>query len=138
MILTSRRQHRMLNAIHSSLRETDPRLVARFMTFTRMNRDEAIPAVERVRRRPLRWVPSLARAVARRWRRSRVRSAVLIPVAAMVTLVTVLLVLAGQSQASCTPASTGQDGGRVVAGRQYSAPAAACPASPAAVTGRGR
>ncbi|MGH3158386.1 MAG: hypothetical protein ACRDNF_17680 [Streptosporangiaceae bacterium] len=68
MILTSRRQQRMLAAIHSSLRRSDPRLVAKFTMFTRLTRDEAIPAVERVRLTPLGWLRFIARGVTHHWR----------------------------------------------------------------------
>jgi hypothetical protein len=135
MILTGRREHRVLDTMHCSLRETDPRLVARFTMFTRMNRDKALPTVERVRLRWLRWMPALLRAVTRHWRRSRLRSAVLIPVAAAAMLAVILLVMAGQSQASCTPARAAARGGQVVTGRQYPV-APACPQSPGRLTGK--
>jgi hypothetical protein len=68
MILTSRRQQRMLAAIHHSLRRSDPRLVAKFIMFTRLTKDEAIPAVERVRLTPLGWLRFAVRGVTHRWR----------------------------------------------------------------------
>jgi hypothetical protein len=70
MILTSRRQQRVLNAMHGLLRESDPRLVARFTLFAELTGDTAMPAVERVRGKPLRRLGSALHGLAYRWRRS--------------------------------------------------------------------
>ena len=62
MILTTRRQQRILAEIRYALRRSDPRLVARFGTFTRLTQDEEMPRAERIRSWPPRWavLPSAA------------------------------------------------------------------------------
>ncbi|HLX51473.1 MAG TPA: hypothetical protein VKS82_24360 [Streptosporangiaceae bacterium] len=70
MILTTRRQHRILSAMYSSLRRSDPRMVATFLMFTRLTSDEAIPPVERIKAGPRRWFRNLTRHAALRWRRA--------------------------------------------------------------------
>jgi hypothetical protein len=70
MILTARRQHRILSAMYSSLRRSDPRLVAKFLMFTRLTSDEALPTIERIKAGPRRWFRNLTRYAARRWRRA--------------------------------------------------------------------
>ncbi|HEY2579007.1 MAG TPA: hypothetical protein VGI74_22090 [Streptosporangiaceae bacterium] len=70
MILTTRWQHRALSAMYSSLRRSDPRLVATFLTFTRLTSDEAIPPFERIKAGPLRWLRGAIRYAGRRWRRA--------------------------------------------------------------------
>ena len=72
MILTTRRQQRMLAEIRSALRRSDPRLVARFSVFTRLTQDEEMPRAERIRSWPRRWAvfaPGRARSRAA-WPRS--------------------------------------------------------------------
>jgi hypothetical protein len=112
MILTSRRQHRVLTAMHGSLRRSDPRLVAKFMIFTRLTKDEAIPAVERVKRKRLGWLilgwlTSTVRRLARRFLRWRRRGLLLIPAAAAALVAVVIVVGQGQARGSCAPAHTG-------------------------------
>jgi hypothetical protein len=70
MILTMRRQHRILSAMYSSLRRSDPRMVAKFQIFTRLTSDEAIPPVERIKAGPQRWLRWASRCATRRWRRA--------------------------------------------------------------------
>lgn len=70
MILTTRRQHRILSAMYSSLRRSDPRLVATFLMFTRLTSDEAIPPIERIKAGPRRWIRNLTRYATHRWRRA--------------------------------------------------------------------
>lgn len=69
MILTTRRQHRILSAMYSSLRSSDPRMVATFLMFTRLTSDEAMPPGERIKAGPRRLLRSMIRGAARRWRR---------------------------------------------------------------------
>lgn len=124
MILTSRRQQRVLAAMQGSLRESDPRLVARFTMFTELTGNAAMPAVERVRLKPLRRLAAAVRGLARRrrWARRRNRlareargdrarwrlgGAVLIPALAVAMLAVVMLVGQGKAQGSCTSVRTG-------------------------------
>lgn len=166
MILTSRRQHRVLTAMQDSLRKSDPRLVARFTMFTRLTRDEAIPQVERVRPEPLRWVTSaLHHGPGRRRRvrdrravtvgppavatvqgrppaiiRNRMQTALFFPLIAAALLAVVLLLGRGEARASCPPARAGQAGAAervAVLPHQY-ATGAACPASQTMVIPRQR
>jgi hypothetical protein len=130
MILTGRRQQRMLAAIHHSLHRSDPRLVAKFIMFTRLTKDEAIPAVERVRLTPLGWLRLAVRGVTHRWHhrwhrwRGRGRMAgpwpdreagrqgvgrrlgglLFFPAAIAALLAVALLTNQGQAQGSCVPA----------------------------------
>jgi hypothetical protein len=112
MILTTRRQQRMLAAMHSTLRDSDPRLVARFATFTRLNAGEKIPRIERVGAWPPGWLRVGGDAVARHFTRPglrpggagrRLQGAVFIPVAAALLLAVVLLLAIGGGRARCTP-----------------------------------
>jgi hypothetical protein len=73
MILTGRRLRRALAAMHSSLRESDPRLVARFTMFTELADGAAIPTVERVRLALLRRLAFPLRVLARAWPRAHRR-----------------------------------------------------------------
>jgi hypothetical protein len=52
MMLTARRQRRILAEIRRALRRSDPRLVARFSTFTRLAQDDEMPRAERIRSWP--------------------------------------------------------------------------------------
>jgi hypothetical protein len=150
MILTVRRQQRMLAAMHSALRDSDPRLVARFATFTRLNAGEKIPRIERVRAWPLGWLRAAGRLVARHftrpglrpgWASRRLQGAVFIPVAAALLLAVVLLLAIGGARARCTPrraaaqSAAGQHERSVVAMPQLAA-APACPPVPVPATRR--
>jgi hypothetical protein len=130
MILTSRRQQRMLAAIHHSLRTSDPRLVAKFIIFTRLTKDEAIPAVERVRLTPLGWLRFAVRGVTHRWHHRwrrwrghrntggpwparearsggvgrRLGGLLFFPAAIAALLAVALLTNQGQAQGNCAPA----------------------------------
>jgi len=64
-ILTSRHQQRVLADMRSTLRRSDPRLVARFAAFTRLTEDEEIPSVERVRAGWLGWALAILRGCRR-------------------------------------------------------------------------
>jgi hypothetical protein len=135
VILTSRRQRRVLAEIRQALRHSDPRLVARFTIFTRLTEDEEIPQVERVRAAPLRWAAALVRRVRPgRWRarsrrgragrgepgilRQHLGAVVLIPAAAAV-LISVLLVL---GRTPPTPACAPGVGSHLRTGQQAFVP----------------
>jgi hypothetical protein len=49
-----RSDRRALRAIEQDLSAAEPRLAGMFLTFTRVNRDESLPRIERVRNRPIR------------------------------------------------------------------------------------
>jgi hypothetical protein len=141
MILTSRRQQRVLTAMHSSLRRSDPRLVAKFMIFTRLTKDEAIPAVEHVKRKRLGWLRLTVRGLVRRWFRWRLRGLLLIPAAAAALLAVVILIGQDHAQGSCTPIRAGTAS---AAAHQTSSPpkgqpiGADCPPGQVFVAARGR
>lgn len=114
MILTGRRQRRVLETMHTALRASDPRLVATFATFTRLTKDEAIPQIERARATLLNWLQGVLRHPVRhlrllhirmtRVRNRRLAGALFLPalVGGMVGMV--LLMGQGQSQADCPAA----------------------------------
>lgn len=117
MMLSARYQQRVLAAMYNALRQSDPRLVARYTIFSRLTSDEAIPPIERVRAWPLRWLATCLAVLARcrPWRRrpggkpSRHLQAVLfIPLAAAAMLALLMLVAHGGPQPACTPARGGQ------------------------------
>jgi hypothetical protein len=101
MILTARRQQRMLAEIRRALRRSDPRLVARFGTFTRLAQDEEMPRAERIRS----WPPRSAvfafgrrpRAIAR-----RLAAIVVIPAVAAVLISVPFIVSRGRAAMNCT------------------------------------
>jgi hypothetical protein len=70
MILTSRRrQQRVLAETLEELRSSDPYIVARFATFTRLTEGEPMPRFERIRLGVLSPVRSfLRRVLHHRWR----------------------------------------------------------------------
>ena len=117
-----------------------PRLVAKFMIFTRLTKDEAIPSVEWVKRKRLGWLTLTVRGLARRWQRWRLRGLVLIPAAAAALLAVVILAGQGQQQGSCVPAHAGP--GSAAAHQTASARGQAvgtdCPPGQVFVTARGR
>jgi hypothetical protein len=140
MILTSRRQQRVLTAMHSSLRRSDPRLVAKFMIFTRLTRDEAIPSVEHVKRKRLSWLRLTVRGLVRRWLRWRLRGLLLIPAAAAALLAVVILIGQGRAQGSCVPAhtATGSSAAQRSASARGQTVGTDCPPGQVFVTARGR
>lgn len=104
MIITTRRQHRILAEIRRALRHTDPRLVARFTMFTRLTQDEAMPRAERIRPGPLRWVVSaFGRRVGAITR--RVAAIAVIPTMAAVLISVPFILGHGRAAASCTRAA---------------------------------
>jgi|SRR5579875_889937 len=116
MILTGRRQRRVLDTMHTALRASDPRLVATFATFTRLTKDEAIPQIERVRATLLNWLRSVLRHPWRHLRRFRIQmtrprnrrlaGALFLPTLAAGMFAMVLLMSQGQPQADCPAAHT--------------------------------
>lgn len=166
MILTSRRQQRVLTAMQDSLRKSDPRLVARFTMFSRLTRDEAIPQVERVRTKPLRSVISALHRGPRRRRRvgdrrlvtagtrgvatvqgrppaiirSRMQTALFFPLIAATLVAIVLLLGRGEARGSCQPARSAPTGAatHVAAPPRQYATGSACPASQTMVIPRQR
>lgn len=104
MIITTRRQHRILAEIRRALRHTDPRLVARFTMFTRLTQDEAMPRAERIRPGPLRWVVSaFGRRVGAITRRAA--AIAVIPTMAAVLISVPFILGHGRAAASCTRAA---------------------------------
>ena len=115
MILTSRRQHRALITMHSALRTSDPTLVAKFLIFSRLTCDEAMPTVETVRRKPLGPMVCALRDATRRRRLThphrprvaqhwRLREILFLPIFAAAVAAVAVLLNTGQSAAMCTPA----------------------------------
>ena len=103
MILTTRRQHRILAEIRRALRHSDPRLVARFTMFTRLNHDKQMPLVERIGPWPLRWVVS---ATGRRVGEISRRLAAIAVIPALAgMLISVPFILSHGRAASCTRAA---------------------------------
>ena len=90
-------QRKHLDRIESSLRASDPRLASLFTIFTRLNRDEEMPAMEQLRAgvAQLRLWLKFRRFTVRRWLRtsagSRLRTALFFPAALAVMACTMLL-----------------------------------------------
>jgi hypothetical protein len=101
MIITTRRQHRILAEIRRALRRSDPRLVARFTMFSRLTQDEEMPRVERIRPGPLRWVVSaFGRRVGGITR--RVAAIAVIPAMAGILISVPFILGHGRAAVSCT------------------------------------
>lgn len=104
MIITTRRQHRILTEIRRALRRSDPRLVARFTMFTRLAQGEEMPRVERIRPGPLRWVVSaFGRRVGGITR--RVAAIAVIPAMAGILISVPFILGHGRGAVSCTRAA---------------------------------
>lgn len=90
-------QQRTLRKIEGRLRDSDPLLSSRFVIFTQLARDEAMPWIEQIRPRPVadRFVPVVTFT---RWlfRRpaARVRAMLLLP-AALTAMMCALAIAAG-------------------------------------------
>jgi hypothetical protein len=102
-------QQRILDRIEVMLQESDPRLMALFVIFTRLTRDEEMPRVEELRARLIRfrvwfsWRAAPVRRIAGRPSR-RLRAVLLFP-AALVAMLCALLIGAGSPGAPrCGPA----------------------------------
>jgi len=100
-------QQRVLDRIESLLRDSDPRLTAMFVIFTRLVRDEEMPRLEEFRARLTRlrvwfsWRTARARRIARP--SQRLRTILLFP-AALVAMMCALLIGAGSPGAQrCGP-----------------------------------
>jgi Protein of unknown function (DUF3040) len=104
MIITTRRQHRILAEIRRALRRSDPRLVARFTMFTRFTQHEEMPRLERIRLWPRRWVVS---ATGRRVGgiSHRLAAIAVIPAMAAVLISVPFILGHGRATASCTGAA---------------------------------
>jgi hypothetical protein len=108
MSLPSSQQH-ALDRIAGMLRDSDPRLVALFVIFTRLTRDEEMPRVEELRVRLTRlraWISWRTAPVQRLAGRpsQRFRAILLFP-AALVAMLCALLIGAGSPGAQrCGPA----------------------------------
>jgi hypothetical protein len=101
-------QQRVLDRIESRLRDSDPRLTAMFVIFTRLVRDEEMPRLEEFRARLTRlrvwfsWRTARARRIARP--SQRLRTILLFP-AALVAMLCALLIGAGSPGGQrCGPA----------------------------------
>jgi hypothetical protein len=90
-------QRKILERIESTLRGSDPRLAALFSIFTRLNRDEEMPAIEQVRARAAVLLARLHYRAVRfgRWfgapKRARLRAALFFPVALAIVASAVLV-----------------------------------------------
>ena len=103
------KQQRVLNRIESLLRDSDPRLTAMFVIFTRLTRDEEMPRLEELRARLIRvrtWISWRTAPVRRRAGQpsQRLRAILLFP-AALVAMLCALLIGAGSPGGQrCGPA----------------------------------
>jgi hypothetical protein len=98
-------QQRVLDQTEIALRDSDPRLVALFAIFSRLNLNEEMPQAEQLRARAARLTSGLA--AAGRWTVSAHRLRFLVP-AALAALVSAVLVGAGfPSPAKCAAAHRG-------------------------------
>jgi hypothetical protein len=101
-------QQRILDRIEGTLRDSDPRLVALFVIFTRLARDEEMPCVEELRARLTRlgtWISWRIAPIQRLAGRpsQRFRAILLFP-AALVAMLCALLIGAGSPGAPrCGP-----------------------------------
>ena len=124
MILTTRRQQRILAEIRYALRRSDPRLVARFGAFTRLTQDEEMPRAERIRSWPPRWAVfafgSRPGAIAR-----RLAAIVIIPAMAAVLISVPFIVSHGRAAMNCTRVTVARAAARP---RAFSAPGLTTPA----------
>ncbi len=102
-------QQRILDRIEGMLRDSDPRLAALFVIFTRLTRDEEMPRMEELRARLTRlraWISCRTAPVRRLSGRpsARMRAIMFFP-AALVAMLCALLVGAGSpGVARCGPA----------------------------------
>jgi hypothetical protein len=108
-------QQRSLDRIESALRDSDPRLAALFMIFSRLNRDEEMPRMEQLKA-GLAWLRLWLRtrpALARRWLRTswrglrtsgrrKLRTALFFPAALAVVVCSFWLGGTYSSGARCT------------------------------------
>lgn len=100
-------QQRILVKIEGRLRDSDPRLSSLFVIFSRLTRDEAMPWLEQVKRRPLadRLLPVTTRL--RRLHRNpvaRIRTLLLLP-AALTAMLCTLAMTTGFPSHRSTPAA---------------------------------
>src|ERR1035437_6515219 len=119
------KQQRVLDRIESILRDSDPRLAAMFVIFTRLTRDEEVPRLEE-RRARLAWVRGWTAWRAGPVRRragqpsQRLRAILLFP-AALVAMICALLIGAGSPGGQrCGPALKAPATELIVKARQCS------------------
>ncbi|HTS95732.1 MAG TPA: hypothetical protein VMI33_03855 [Streptosporangiaceae bacterium] len=90
-------QRRILERIEHALRGSDPRLAALFSIFSRLNRDEEMPAIEQLRARAAVLMARIRYRAAKfgRWfgapARARLRAALFFPVALAIVASAVLV-----------------------------------------------
>ncbi len=90
-------QRRILERIENALRGSDPRLAALFSIFSRLNRDEEMPAIEQIRARTALLLGRLRYRAVRfgRWlgapARARLRAALFFPIALAIVASAVLV-----------------------------------------------
>jgi hypothetical protein len=103
-------QRRILERIENALRGSDPRLAALFSIFSRLNRDEEMPAIEQVRARVTIILARLRYRAVRfgRWfgapARARLRTALFFPVALAIVASAVLVGAGFPSSNRCATA----------------------------------
>lgn len=100
-------QQRILVKIEGRLKESDPQLSSRFVIFSRLTRDEAMPWLEQIKPRPMadRLVPvvTAARRVSRR-PAARMRALMLLPAALTAMLVGLAIAVGFGGTHRSTPA----------------------------------
>jgi hypothetical protein len=111
-------QRKILERIEHALRGSDPRLVALFSIFSRLNRDEEMPAIEEVRARVAVLLARVRYRAVRfgHWfgapKRARLRTALFFPVALAIVASAVLVGAGFPSTNRCAttarPAGTSQ------------------------------
>jgi hypothetical protein len=116
-------QQRVLERIENRLRDSDPRLTALFVIFTRLTRDEEMPGIEELRARLARlrawvsWHTAPVRRIAGR-RSERIQAIVFFPVA-LAAMACALLIGAGSPNGQrCGPALKAPAAELIVKARQ--------------------
>jgi hypothetical protein len=92
-------QQRILDAMAGRIQARDPRLAGMFAIFTRLNRQEPMPAAEHLDRSSLRRVAESARRICARTR--RVPAVLIIPVALVALVCSVVLFPPSGGARSC-------------------------------------
>lgn len=135
-------QRKVLDRIESTLRASDPRLIALFSMFGRLTRGEEMPRVEQLRQR---WGLFLLRLRLRMaWLRRRLRTlfsrprlrrafptrrgfAVIIPLTLMLTVVAMIAIARVTASAGCTAITTASNSMRHAAKSRLCRPPAPAP-----------
>jgi hypothetical protein len=129
-------QRKILERIENALRGSDPRLAALFSIFSRLNRDEEMPAIEQVRARAEVLLARLRYRAVRfgRWfgapQRARLRTALFFPVALAIVASAVLVGAGFPSANRCaaTPRPIGTSHTSTRSRSRFCTPALANPA----------